>query len=80
MKIEIFGPGCAKCQKAEQEVEKVVNQLGIDATVEHVTDLDSMVNRGVMFTPAVFINDKKVIEGRVPTEAEVAKLIREAQK
>ena len=66
MKIEIFGPGCAKCEKASKEVAKVVKQLGIEATIEHVTDIDSIVDRGVMMTPAVFIDGEKKIEGKVP--------------
>jgi len=76
MKIEIFGPGCAKCEKTTQEVEKVVRQLGIDATVEHVADLDSMVNRGVLFTPAVFIDGEKKVEGRVPKTSEIEKWLK----
>jgi small redox-active disulfide protein 2 len=66
MKIEIFGPGCAKCEKTSKEVAKVVKQLGIEAAIEHVTDIDSIVDRGVMMTPAVFIDGEKKIEGKVP--------------
>jgi len=71
MRIEIFGPGCAKCRKTEQEVAKIVKQLGIDATIEHVTDIDSMVDRGVMMTPAVFIDGEKKIEGKVPKVSDI---------
>ena len=73
MKIEIFGPGCAKCRKTSDEVEKVVKQLGIDATVEHVTDMDSIVSRGVLLTPAVFIDGDKKIEGKVPKASDIEK-------
>lgn len=66
MKIEIFGPGCVKCERTSKEVARVVNQLGIDATIEHVTDIDSIVERGVMMIPAVFIDGEKKIEGKVP--------------
>ena len=66
MKIEIFGTGCAKCEKTTREVEKVVMELGVDATVEHVTEMKEIVGRGVMLTPAVFIDGKKKIEGKVP--------------
>ncbi|MHC4356921.1 MAG: thioredoxin family protein [Planctomycetota bacterium] len=66
LNIEILGPGCAKCERTAREVEKVVNQLGLDATVEHITDIKSIVDRGVMITPAVFINGEKKIEGKVP--------------
>ena len=71
MKIEIFGPGCAKCQKTSQEVEKVIEQLGVDAALEHVTDIDSIVDRGVMMTPAVFVDGEKKIEGKVPKASDI---------
>ncbi len=73
MKIEIFGPGCAKCRKTSEEVENAVRRLGIDADIEHVTDIDSMVNRGVMLTPAVFIDGEKKIEGKVPKGSDIEK-------
>ncbi len=76
MKIEIFGPGCSRCQKTTEEVEKVARQLGVDAAIEHVTDLDSMVNRGVMFTPAIFIDGVKKVEGRVPKPSEIEKWLK----
>jgi small redox-active disulfide protein 2 len=71
MKIEILGPGCAKCEKTSQEVEKIVKELGVDATIEHVTDIDSIVDRGVMMTPAVFVNGEKKSEGKVPKASEI---------
>lgn len=76
MKIEIFGPGCAKCNKTSEEVEKVMKKLGVDATIEHVTDIDSIVDRGVMFTPAVFIDGEKKIEGKVPKAADIEKWLK----
>ncbi len=73
MKIEIFGPGCAKCEKTSREVERVVKQLGIDATIEHITDINSIVDRGVLMTPAVFVNGEKKSEGKVPKVSEIEK-------
>lgn len=77
MKIEIFGSGCAKCQKTEQEVSKIVNQLGIDAAIEHITDIDTIVDRGVMLTPAVFVDGEKKLEGKVPKASDIEKWLRE---
>ena len=71
MKIEIFGTGCAKCEKTTRAVERVVMALGVDATVEHVTEMSEIVDRGVMVTPAVFIDGKKKIEGKVPKASDV---------
>jgi len=71
MRIEIFGPGCAKCEKTAREVESVVSKLGVDATVEHVTEMKQIVERGVMLTPAVFVDGEKKIEGKVPKAADI---------
>ena len=71
MKIEIFGPGCAKCRKATEEIGKVVARLGVEVSIEHVTAIDSIVDRGVMLTPAVFIDGEKKIEGKVPKAAAI---------
>jgi small redox-active disulfide protein 2 len=71
MKIEIFGPGCPKCRKTAAEVEKAVARLGVDAVIEHVTDIDSIVDRGVLLTPAVFIDGEKKSEGKVPKAAAI---------
>jgi small redox-active disulfide protein 2 len=71
MRIEIFGAGCAKCEKTAREVERVVRELGVEATVEKVTEMREIVARGVMVTPAVFIDGKKKIEGKVPKAADI---------
>jgi small redox-active disulfide protein 2 len=76
MRIEIFGPGCAKCEKTTREIEKVVKELGVDATVEHVTEMSEIVDRGVMLTPAVFIDGNKKIEGKVPKASDIESWLR----
>ncbi len=76
MQIEIFGPGCAKCEKTAREVERVVKELGVDATVEHVTEMSEIVERGVMLTPAVFVDGDKKIEGKVPKASDVESWLR----
>ena len=75
MKIEIFGPGCAKCQKTSQEVEKVIEQLGVDAALEHVTDIDSIVDRGVMMTPALAVDGQVKAVGKVLSVDEIKKAL-----
>ena len=76
MKIEIFGPGCAKCEKTAREVERAVKELGVDATVEHVTEMSEIVERGVMLTPAVFVDGEKKIEGKVPKASDIESWLR----
>lgn len=76
MKIEVLGSGCAKCQKVEDLVKRTVAKLGIQADVTHVYDLQEIVRRGVMLTPAVVVDGVKKIEGRVPSEAQIASWLR----
>ncbi|MFH1258537.1 MAG: thioredoxin family protein [Elusimicrobiota bacterium] len=78
MKIEIFGPGCAKCNSLEKQVKDAVKELNIDAEVVKVSDINAMVSRGVMLTPALFIGGKKKSEGRAPNYEEIKKYLKEA--
>lgn len=76
MKIEILGSGCAKCKSVEKLVRTVVEELGINAEIVKVEDLQEIINRGIMMTPAVFINGEAKIVGRVPTSDEIKKLLK----
>jgi len=76
MKIEILGSGCAKCKSVEKLVRNVVEELGIQADIVKIEDLQEIVNRGIMMTPAVFIDGESKIVGRVPTADELKKLLR----
>jgi len=67
MKIEVFGPGCPKCHTTEKVIRDVLAELKREAEVVKITGITEMVNRGVMFTPAVIIDGKKVCEGKIPT-------------
>jgi len=77
MKIEILGSGCPKCKATEEIVKKVVKKLGVKAEIGHIYDIDKMTEYGAMLTPAVTIDGKIKIEGKVPTENEVEKIIKE---
>jgi len=76
MKIEILGSGCAKCKSVEKLVKNIVEELGIQADIIKIEDLQEIVNRGIMMTPAVFIDGEAKIVGRVPTADELKKLLR----
>ncbi len=76
MKIEILGSGCAKCKSVEKLVRNIVEELGIQADIIKVEDIQEIINRGIMLTPAVFIDGKAKIVGRIPTADELKKLLR----
>ena len=71
MKVEVLGRGCAKCHKVADSIKEIASQLGVEVDIVHVTDLNKIVERGVMLTPAVFLDGDKKCEGRVPTESEI---------
>ena len=75
MKIEILGTGCPKCKATEKVVKKVVEELGKDVEVVKVEDLQDIVNRGVMMTPAVAVDGDVKIVGHVPSPDEIKKLL-----
>lgn len=80
MRIEIMGTGCAKCKKLYQLTSEVVKELGVNAEVVKVEDLQAMMDLGVMITPALFINGEAVAAGRVPGKEELKRMITEAGK
>ena len=77
VKIEIIGTGCAKCNRLYVNAEQAVKDLRIPAEVIKVTDIDEIVDRGVMMTPALFINGEVRAEGRVPDVNEIKKMLTE---
>jgi len=76
MKIEILGSGCPKCKATEEIIKKVVKKLGVKAEVGHVYDMDKIMDYGAMMTPAIAIDGEIVIEGKIPTEDEIEKIIK----
>lgn len=75
MEIRVLGTGCAKCKATYQLVEKVVNELGLDAKLVKVEDIVEILNSGVMSTPAVVVDGVVKLKGHVPTENEVRKML-----
>ncbi|QLJ52724.1 MAG: hypothetical protein Sv326_0549 [Candidatus Fermentimicrarchaeum limneticum] len=71
MEIKIFGPGCAKCVLTEKVVREALGELGIKADIEKVSDINTMVESGVMMTPAVAVDGAVIFQGRVPKKDEV---------
>jgi len=75
--IEVLGTGCAKCTRLLANAEQAVNELKMSAEVIKVDDIDAIVDRGVMMTPALFINGEVRAEGRVPDVNEIKKMLTE---
>ena len=75
MEITILGPGCYSCQALASRVELAVEQLGIEATVQHVHDYPTYATYGILFTPGLVIDDKLVSSGRGPTMKQIITLL-----
>jgi small redox-active disulfide protein 2 len=75
MKIQVAGPGCLKCQETEKNVSEACSQLKLDADIQHVHDIKEIVKLGVLFTPAVIIDGKIVLSGKLPSVQELKKII-----
>lgn len=71
MIIEVLGTGCARCDRLEAMARAAADGLGIAYEIAHVRDVDAIVRRGVMTTPALAIDGRVVVAGRVPTETEL---------
>ena len=74
-KIEILGTGCAKCKTLAQFTEQAVKELGLSAEINKVTDLKQIMALGVMMTPALVVNGTLKVAGRVPSVADIKKLL-----
>ena len=75
MIIKILGTGCSNCKKLEANAKKAVEELGSEATIEKVTDMKDIMTYGVMRTPAIVINEKVKMYGKICTVDEIKKYI-----
>jgi small redox-active disulfide protein 2 len=75
MKIEVLGTGCAKCKRLEENVRKALKDAKVQAEVVKVEDLQVIIDRGIMFTPALIIDGDEKAVGRVPSVEEIKKMI-----
>jgi small redox-active disulfide protein 2 len=71
MKIEILGPGCARCRATEDNVRRAIAELGVEAEIVHITDLLEISKRRVMLTPGLVIDGELKSSGRIPEVAAI---------
>lgn len=73
--VKILGSGCAKCNELETNVREALAELGMDTTVDHVTDFAQIAAYGVMTTPALVFDRKVLCYGKVLGKNEAKTLI-----
>ena len=71
--IEVFGPGCARCQATKEAIRKAIEAARVEATLTHISDPKEIAKNRVFFTPAVRIDGEMKSTGRVPTVEEIGK-------
>lgn len=75
MKIEVLGTGCSKCKKTKEIIEKVLQEDGVEAEIVKVEDVETILNYGIMITPAVVIDGDVKLVGKVPDKKDIRKWI-----
>lgn len=75
MEIKVLGTGCPKCKSLEKATREIVAQNNIDATITKVEDIMEIMNYNVMTTPALVVDGKIVVKGRVPSNEELKELL-----
>ena len=76
MKIEILGTGCPKCKKLAKNAEEALEEMGIDAEIVKVTKIKDIMKYGVMMTPALAVEGRVVLKGKVVGKEEIKETIK----
>ncbi|MBN1192168.1 MAG: TM0996/MTH895 family glutaredoxin-like protein [Coriobacteriia bacterium] len=76
--IKILGTGCAKCKQLEKTVREAVDEMGLDASVEKVTELTDIMSYGIMSTPGLVVDGEVRLSGRLPKVSEVKSILERA--
>lgn len=74
-KLTIYGSGCAKCQQLAINAETAASRLGLEIEIDKVTDVNAIIEAGVMRTPALTLGDELLVEGKVASSEELVELL-----
>ncbi len=74
--IKVLGPGCAKCQKLEENTRAAIDELGIECEFEKVTDINEFIKYGILTTPALVVDGETKMSGKVLGVEEIKRIIR----
>jgi small redox-active disulfide protein 2 len=73
--VQVLGPGCAKCERLKKNADLAVQQAGVEAMVEKITDINVITGFGVMMTPALAIDGEVKFVGKVATPEEIQRFL-----
>jgi len=74
-RLQILGVGCPKCKKLAENTEAAAKALGIEYSIEKVTDVNAIMQFGVMMTPALAVDGQVKVVGKVPAPDEIKKML-----
>ena len=74
-KLQILGTGCPKCRKLAENAEAAAGALGVEYEIEKITDINEIVKFGVMLTPALVVDGKVKVAGRVPDPDAIGRML-----
>ena len=74
-KILVLGPGCAKCDKLHRNAEEAARELGLECTIEKVTDQNEILAHGVVMTPALVVDGEVKLVGKAANTRYVKELL-----
>lgn len=75
LEIKVLGTGCSKCKKLEELTHKVVDELGLKATITKVEDIAQIMQYGIMSTPGLVVDEKVILAGKLPSLKELKELL-----
>jgi len=73
--LQVLGTGCPKCRKLAEATEEAARHLGIDYKLEKVTDITAIMSFGVMMTPALAVDGKVKVSGKIPSAEELRDIL-----
>lgn len=74
-RIQVYGPGCQKCQVLAARAEQAARELGLECDIEKVSDMKAIVDAGILSTPALAVDGAMKIQGRVPTVTQIKEML-----
>ncbi|MCO5250558.1 MAG: thioredoxin family protein [Candidatus Kapabacteria bacterium] len=75
-KVKILGTGCAKCLKLEENTREALKELGLDYSLEKVTDINDIMNYGIMMTPGIVLDEKVISSGKLLNKNQLMDLLK----
>ena len=74
-KLQILGTGCPRCKKLAELTEQAAQELGIEYEIEKVTDINDIMNFGIMMTPGLAVDGEVKLAGKIPNVEDIKKML-----